>query len=373
MSAQPVEIDATKLKSAGKTYEYLDSLRFLAALLVVLNHLRVNQFASYSEVQASSAAMKTVFFCITRVGLEAVMLFFVLSGFLVGGISVERFMSGKFDGVKYFIDRFTRIYTPFVPALSITIGLCIWYGIPFAWPEALLNLASLQGILCEPFSGNTSLWSLSYEVWFYLLCGALLTLFKAEDARTKALMFLLVCVCALAFSRMQIPYLFAWLIGLAAYFLRRLQVWFIWPTCIIITLSGLVLMQLTSRSEQIDLASYKYLDRSFAILCLALGLGLLVAALAHLQVQSPTLARINRIGGSLSQFSYSLYLLHIPAIVVLRHTGVLVRHEQLNLHSLAAYAGNTCLIVGASFGFYLLFERHTAKVRQLLYCRLAQS
>lgn len=92
-----------------KLMPFLDLLRFVAAVLVMLNHLRVEQFAPFSEVHAGSTVLKTVFFCATRIGLESVLMFFVLSGFLVGGMSVERAMNGRFMPGKYFIDRFSRI------------------------------------------------------------------------------------------------------------------------------------------------------------------------------------------------------------------------------------------------------------------------
>src|SRR5438128_613490 len=82
---------------------FLDSLRFLAAVMVMLNHLRVNQFLGFAEVEVDSTVLKACFFIVTRLGLEAVIVFFVLSGFLVGGMSVERAIGCKFDTQKYFI------------------------------------------------------------------------------------------------------------------------------------------------------------------------------------------------------------------------------------------------------------------------------
>ena len=79
-------------------YPVLDLLRFAAAALVMLNHLRVNQFHSFSKVACESSVLKTAFFSATRVGLEAVVVFFVLSGFLVGGASLARSRQGMPSG-----------------------------------------------------------------------------------------------------------------------------------------------------------------------------------------------------------------------------------------------------------------------------------
>jgi peptidoglycan/LPS O-acetylase OafA/YrhL len=85
-------------KDGKAFYPVLDLLRFAAAALVMLNHLWVNQFDSFSKVACESSVLKTAFFSATRVGLEAVVVFFVLSGFLVGGASLARSRQGMPSG-----------------------------------------------------------------------------------------------------------------------------------------------------------------------------------------------------------------------------------------------------------------------------------
>jgi peptidoglycan/LPS O-acetylase OafA/YrhL len=83
----------------GKAFHpVLDLLRFAAAALGMLNHLRANQFDSFSKVACESSVLKTAFFSATRVGLEAVVVCFVLSGFLVGGVSLARSRQGMPSG-----------------------------------------------------------------------------------------------------------------------------------------------------------------------------------------------------------------------------------------------------------------------------------
>ena len=92
--------DSTKPSPAIPLYPLLDAMRFVAAALVMFNHLRGRQFVSYSEVECTNSTVKQVFYCVTRLGVESVVVFFVLSGFLVGGLSVERFMRSKYDPRK---------------------------------------------------------------------------------------------------------------------------------------------------------------------------------------------------------------------------------------------------------------------------------
>jgi len=358
-------------ETTPKTLPFLDWLRFIAALLVMLNHLRVEQFAAYGEVQAGSQVLKTLFFCVTRIGLESVVLFFVLSGFLVGGMSVERAMRGQFAPGKYFVDRFSRIYTPLAPALAADVGICLVLGIPFSWREAVLNLVSLQGVACPPFSGNTALWSLSYEVWFYVLAGALLVLFGRQGRTARITPLLAVFLAFLVFLKLDTAYLFAWTTGMACYFLgRAVRPRRFWLGAVSLSLLGLVLMQVTSRSEQIDLRAFDFVNRSFAVVIFALGLGLLVSAFAHLETTSALGRRMAAWGAFAAKFSYSLYLIHIPVIILLLHAGLLRRHAVLNATTLAVYLGNAALLLASAYLFYLGFEKHTSHVRDFLYRRL---
>src|ERR1700688_838532 len=309
-------------------------------MLVMLTHLRVNQFMHFPEVRAPSILFKQVFFCLTRVGLESVLLFFVLSGFLVGGMSLSRAIHGKFDPWKYFIDRFTRIYTPFAPVLLLTIGVCIWCNIPFSWSEAAINLLSLQGVLGEPFSGNTSLWSLSYEIWFYISCGGLLALMQRPFGRFTWIYILLLTASVIVFSQLMVAYLCAWIIGLCSYFLRTRHQWVLWLGGLVIAAVGLVLMQLTSTSTEVNLEPFRWLDRSFVIIVFSVGLGLLVAACAQVDPASTGMKRVSGIAGTLAAFSYTLYLVHIPIIILLTHYGLLVKYDRLGFFTIGAYFAN---------------------------------
>lgn len=59
---------------------FLDFVRWMAALLVVLQHIRYLWFAEYADIQNKTILFK-LFYFLTGFGSEAVMVFFVLSGF----------------------------------------------------------------------------------------------------------------------------------------------------------------------------------------------------------------------------------------------------------------------------------------------------
>jgi peptidoglycan/LPS O-acetylase OafA/YrhL len=83
---------------------YLDILRFSAALLVCLTHLsflfRIRSF-------------------VFELGHESVIVFFVLSGYVIAYVAEEKEKTFK----SYAISRMARIYSVVVPAVAITILL----------------------------------------------------------------------------------------------------------------------------------------------------------------------------------------------------------------------------------------------------------
>ncbi|WP_432239130.1 acyltransferase family protein [Herbaspirillum robiniae] len=151
---------------------YLDLVRFIAAMLVVLDHL-----VAFRIVTPAQAA----FF--PEWGREAVVMFFVLSGFVIAYATESRQQSFG----QYAVSRAARIYSVALPLLLL----------------AFLGAYALQGVLAEPLKEGYQLqkfylyipyhslflgelwthsetplwlipyWSLGYEVWYYLLFGVL--------------------------------------------------------------------------------------------------------------------------------------------------------------------------------------------------------
>ena len=96
----------------------LDGLRGCAAVMVVLSHY-------FGEVRHGVSAM--------MFGWIGVDIFFVLSGFLIGKLILDRERHGNFFQVFY-IRRFFRIIPPYVLTVAV-IGLLIAV-LPAAWSEA---------------------------------------------------------------------------------------------------------------------------------------------------------------------------------------------------------------------------------------------
>ncbi len=145
----------------------LDLLRGAAALTVFLHH------TDMFDLDAGALAWFR-----RDVGHSAVVIFFVLSGYVIA----STLPSGG-GALEYAIRRAARIYSVAIPALILTLLLDFvmvhWglapdvpvYQLHRAWiylPIALTFTGHFWN-LSEPAFSNTPYWSLTYEVWYYVL------------------------------------------------------------------------------------------------------------------------------------------------------------------------------------------------------------
>ena len=150
---------------------YLELLRLLAATEVVLFH--VNGFALLGGHRAAWNAF----------GHEAVVVFFVLSGFVIAFAAETREKTPR----SYLTSRLTRIYSVAVPCLLATllfdrIGQALvpqlYQGL-ITDGSALVRLALGSLFLNESWTvsaqmfSNTPYWSIAYEFWYYMIFAGL--------------------------------------------------------------------------------------------------------------------------------------------------------------------------------------------------------
>lgn len=157
--------------------EKLEGLRGFAALYVVLFHVLPQQIMLFG------VNIGLLF----RFGPEAVIVFFVLSGFVIK-YTFERSADKSFK--YYFIRRFIRLYIPLFFIYVLGYLLKCYNAGELANPEwgtLLGNLFMLQDVISQKpnvlsptYMGNGVLWSLSYEWWFYMLYYVLATRIPAE-------------------------------------------------------------------------------------------------------------------------------------------------------------------------------------------------
>jgi peptidoglycan/LPS O-acetylase OafA/YrhL len=224
--------------------DLLDTSRWLAAFLVVIEHLRSLMFADFSP-QNHPGKLEKIFYYMTGFGHSAVMVFFVMSGYLVGGKVLDRMLQGNFDWQKYAIDRVSRLYAVYMLALLIGGGLDYFgyhwfnqYGLYnetfpgkiavinhnfhrcLTAPIFALNLAMCQTVLGPVFGSNGPLWSLANEFWYYLAGPLLfgLVIWKTNNLRIFAMVGLALLIWFLPAA--ILIYASVWLLGAALYFIN---------------------------------------------------------------------------------------------------------------------------------------------------------
>jgi peptidoglycan/LPS O-acetylase OafA/YrhL len=152
----------------------LEAVRGLAAFYVFTHH--------YVHCNNDLAFLQRFFIF----GQTAVMVFFILSGFVIYYSSAGR--NPDFKVRDYLIRRLRRIYPAFILVMLMNYAIgCIANGqwIDFELRNFMGNLLMLQdkdhpNTWFEPYQNNHPLWSLSYEWWFYLLFLPVYFLFKAR-------------------------------------------------------------------------------------------------------------------------------------------------------------------------------------------------
>ncbi len=155
----------------------LEALRGFAALYVVFFHALPSKFFLFG------INIGILF----RFGSEAVIVFFVLSGFVIK-YTYEKSKDKSFK--FYFLRRFIRLYVPLAFIFLIGYLMKCYSEGGIASPELktlLGNLFMLQDVASEKpnvisgtYMNNGVLWSLSYEWWFYMLFFLLATKIKEE-------------------------------------------------------------------------------------------------------------------------------------------------------------------------------------------------
>jgi peptidoglycan/LPS O-acetylase OafA/YrhL len=150
----------------------LHLIRALAAFIVVFTHYRSHFFLPYQELALESKNIfNFILFYISKMGGKAVIVFFILSGYLVGGNFVSDIIKNRINFKKYFVSRVVRMYVVLIPALIIGGALDIFTlklrGISDLQNHVNLgnilgNLFFLQTIFVGTYILNSPLWSIAF-------------------------------------------------------------------------------------------------------------------------------------------------------------------------------------------------------------------
>lgn len=369
--------------SAGEHFPILDFIRFGAALLVVFGHARSVLLVGIDSV-AQPNTMVRGFYLVTGLHEEGVVLFFVVSGFLVGGLAWQRMAAGSFDGWSYFLSRFTRIYLVLLPSLLLVAILSNLGAALFAearlyaerplfpsgvrngwsWGQIPCHLLSVQAVLCDAWGANPPLWSLGLEWTFYLIGPLFFAIALQPMSIAKRVLLAAAMVGLVVYLQHQnaafIQWFAFWLLGVfSAVAEKRWRIFlFVGLAGIAICLAALVL----SRTRLLPQGT------THALVAIGLAAGLACNKVTRWRCEIRLIDRGAR-------FSYSLYLIHLPVILfagaafqsLLAWPNALV---QPDLRGISGFCTLVLVALLAAWAFAAITEDHTDRVRRFLGGRL---
>lgn len=376
---------------------WLDLFRWLAAFEVLIFHARHRLLGLRSELDGDSpSALFYLVVFLSGFSSAAVMIFFVLSGFLVGGASLRRYRKTRtVDVFRYILDRLTRLWVVLIPVFLITAlingAILNWTGRPDHVPAAvedlgtvglptlICNVAFLQTAFCTSYGGNGALWSLFHEFWYYVSWPfVMVAAFSGKTIGKRVLLLLcaLALLAALSAAQHQGPnvavYFSLWLVGVAAAnrsrpFIR-LRPWLAGGLLAL----ALILSRLLIRPE---IAASNPLVAFLTDLLVGTAFSNLILTMRFRpNLAYPPLPWLHH---RLAAFSFSLYCTHIP---LLNAMSILITQygsaELTSRVSLQAYvtliaACSTCVLF--AYVFSLATERLTPSIRRALTPNLFRS
>lgn len=372
---------------------FLDAARWVAASIVFLGHLRNPLFLGYGSLSASEKGIAVqLWYFVTGWFGPAVIVFFVLSGYLVGGIASARINVGRFSTSSYAIDRLSRLYVAFLPALLLTAALDLagsnWFAATGFWNhqqpmlaekvtsapfESLLtfelflgNLLMLQTISLPPFGSNGPLWTISLEFWFYSVFALASYVYVSRGRVGRAMSVLALAIMLVFLGKDFAAYMGLWLIGVCAAFApwRSIER----PLLAGAGLLGVLVAARVFQDAMRQIPSGIWL-RDY---CVAISFGWVLVSMRS--TGSRLLGASASFNKFMADFSYSLYLIHFPLMLFLlgalhatgAFDGVARGYSPTSPEGLSIQA----LVIVATYMFAWLFstvtERRTPWVRAKL-------
>lgn len=381
---QPVDLTPT-------TSAYLDIIRSLAAMAVMFGHWRGFYFVDYLHVAPTmtNAPVRTFYF-LTGFGHQAVMIFFVLSGLFISSSVLRNLGRSTWCWRDYVIDRGVRLYLVLVPGLLLG-GLWDRLGVRFlnqsgiytaplvafadGIPAQRLNMSSFLGCLfflqtrfTTVLGSNGPLWSLFNEFWYYVLFPVLVAMILSAKRRSvTVVVYITIAVFA------------AWVLGGA------LSGFVVWLAGGCVALTSHYFRFATFRRWRAG--SYTFLAAALAGVCLFaarahrgwlgsdLAVGLSFALLTHgiVQLDVPLSTSGLRLAKTFAGFSYSLYVLHFPLLLLIRARWLPTYRWQPDGIHLLWGAGIAAGALVYAFGIAHITEQKTSFVRSWVRRQFASS
>ncbi|MEA3084462.1 MAG: hypothetical protein QOC89_2159 [Paraburkholderia sp.] len=362
-AAAPRAQSEARADSAGKEH-VIDAMRGFAALLVAYFHCRQVEWVgmqSFHQSVGHSFNLSTIAAYLTfpiAWGSAGVPIFFVISGYCIhrgGALRLAKNPDYRLDTGNFWVRRFARIYPVLLAALVLTLALD-WVSLQLppvnhkireiGLQAFLVNLFSLQGVAGHTYGSNGALWTLSLEVQFYAIYPLLFALRRRLGMTSVlAIVALVNVVSAYVLERHDIQfftsYWFSWTLGawIADAKARTAPDAPPSPVWLYVLAAGFIALGCAAFHFG-QYGAFQFWAVGFAFY--------LYKALERRNADTPGVRLLSRFG----DFSFSLYLIHLPIFVLL--SSILFRSSlQMSIWPSFAYM---LVAVPVAYVFYRLVE-----------------
>lgn len=356
-----------------KHYFWLDLLRCLSALFVVIAHVRANFFDIYCYLEPSSQNVLTkIFYVCCSFSDDGVLIFFILSGFLVGGKTIKSLiLRAPISASKFAIDKSIRIGLPLVASLVAIIFINLLIGESTDYIRLIGNMFSVQGIWVAPEGGI--LWTMPYIVWYYVFIFSLILLFnKATTKRNWGIITMAISLIMFTLSGDSLSTYFFFIVsfGIIAYYFSEIKIpkRFIY-TCIVVAIFCAIASKFARPSISREQTFFSLFNVSVLNIVETLTLAIITSQLVRIIPKTKFAIKLNQISSKLAIFSYSLYLIHYQIIRIMIWLGF-PKSNTINLTSLSLFIVEIIICIIGGYLFYLCAEKHTNNIKKFIHKKI---
>jgi len=346
-------------------HAYLDLVRAIAASLVLLQHA--------SQIFEWPRQVPT--------GGLGVVLFFLLSGFLIFQSGCRRIKRSPPYFIPFMIDRFARIFTVYIPALIFVAAVNACFGLSnhaqegmatgpivflgnlfllqdYPFFQAAANLLGGHAYHIRAYNTAEQFWTIPVEFWIYVWFGLVFFygLIRERINRTAAILLFLISTPVVVWHAAG-----GGGNGLALVWFYGALASYIWISTLAKS-SGdrrigafVFIMGIIFFVGRLGKVGFNFYDHG-VIICLAIAL---FGGLSFVESMPPIPGLVRRICNLLAAYSYSLYLVHNTVLIIFRE----------RLFNKGGAVDSLVAIGAAHFVaicFYLLFEQHYRAIGKLV-------
>lgn len=299
----------------GSRLLFIDWLRTIAISLVVVRHL-LDRIIVHYGTPGTDDPVWFVVYALAGFGWSGVHLFFLVSGYLVGGRVISEITAGRFSPGRFYLDRALRIL-PAAYVVIVIVGV-LFFDDGYLLKGVIKNFAFVQTYTSGGFMSHY--WSLCVEMHFYAALPVAAYLFRRWSVSTSVVV---ATICGFALFRAVLPYF------IQGYLMKATMTHWL-PDFFAVGIL-LAMRPITFKVSPIA-ALMAYVAAAIVVALLTgdpignvnkttWGLGLLLtlgaATLIFVAAMQAPLHRqkaINPVISYIALLSYSIYLVHVPVI-----------------------------------------------------------